>query len=198
MPNLGILLEIDPGLFEPSLRLAYLTDLGTWNEKIADFASGCDLIGLEFNHDEVMQQTSNRPTYLIARNLGDGGHLSNNQAANCLREILSRSATRKPKALIQLHLSRQCNKPDLAMKAAQGVIDSISACQLRVKTCKPGANQLRIPWEAYRGRLGGQTRDKSRKETGSNRMKPPKKGESVRVKGVFETEASQLFLFPME
>jgi len=193
MPNLGIVLEVDPGLFEPALRLAYLTDLGTWNEKIADFAAGCDLLGLEFNHDEEMQQNSNRPSYLIARNLGDGGHLSNNQAANCFREILVRSGERKPRALIQLHLSRQCNKPALALQSAQTVLESISVSYLQVKTCKPGSNQLRIPWDGYRGRLFGKESDRVRKMSGSNRLNRPSKAKVV----VF-TEDSQLVLFPME
>ena len=193
MPNLGIVLEVDPGLFEPALRLAYLTDLGTWNKKIADFAAGCDLIGLEFNHDEEMQQNSNRPAYLIARNLGDGGHLSNTQAANCFREILVRSGERKPRALIQLHLSRQCNKTDLALQSAQSVVESVSAWQLQVKTCKPGANQLRIPWDGYRGRLVGKESGKTRKVSGNNRL-----SSASRAKFPNGAEESQLTLFPTE
>lgn len=193
MPNLGIVLEVNPGLFEPALRLAYLTDLGTWNDKIAEFAAGCDLLGLEFNHDEEMQQNSNRPSYLIARNLGDGGHLSNNQAANCFKEILVRSGERKPRALIQLHLSRQCNKPALALQSAQSVVQSISASYLQVKTCKPGANQLRIPWDGYRGRLFGKESARGRKMSGSNGLNRPSKANVVAFK-----EDSQLVLFPME
>lgn len=193
MPNLGIVLEIDPGLFEPALRLAYLTDLGTWTDAIANFAAGCDLLGLEFNHDEEMQQNSNRPAYLIARNLGDGGHLSNNQAADCLREILVRSGERKPRALIQLHLSRQCNKPSLALQSAQSVVDSISAPHLQVKTCKPGSHQLRIPWDAYRGRLNGFATRRNRPTAYPDRLKRPPRGQ-----GVSESEIPQLFLFPME
>jgi phosphoribosyl 1,2-cyclic phosphodiesterase len=193
MPNLGIVLEVNPGLFEPALRLAYLTDLGTWNDKIAEFAAGCDLLGLEFNHDEEMQQNSNRPSYLIARNLGDGGHLSNNQAANCFKEILVRSGERKPRALIQLHLSRQCNKPALALQSAQSVVQSISASYLQVKTCKPGSNQLRIPWDGYRGRLFGKESARVRKMSGSNGLNRPSKANVVAFK-----EDSQLVLFPME
>lgn len=193
MPNLGIVLEVDPGLFEPALRLAYLTDLGTWTNDIADFAAGCDLLGLEFNHDEEMQQNSNRPAYLIARNLGDGGHLSNNQAADCLREILVRSGERKPRALIQLHLSRQCNRPALAFQSAQCVVDAISAHNLQVKTCKPGSHQLRIPWDAYRGRLNAAVSRKTKQTVASDRLKRPPK-----VRGVSETDIPQLFLFPME
>lgn len=192
MPNLGIVLEVDPGLFEPSMRLAYLTDLGTWTKEIATFASGCDLIGLEFNHDEEMQQNSNRPAYLIARNLGDGGHLSNNQAADCLREILVRSGDRKPRALIQLHLSRQCNRPALALQSALNVVESISAQNLQVKTCKPGSHQLRIPWDGYRGRLNGPISRKARQTNASNRL--PR---TNRVNGVSNPELPQLFLFPM-
>jgi phosphoribosyl 1,2-cyclic phosphodiesterase len=84
-----------------------------------------DLLALEFNHDVEMQRSSGRHPMLIARCLGDEGHLSNEQAAELLSETIRRSTARRLRQLIQLHLSRQCNRPSLAQAAAQSVIDAI-------------------------------------------------------------------------
>ena len=43
-----------------------------------------DLLGVEFNHDVELQRRSGRSPALIARNLGDRGHLSNRQGADLL------------------------------------------------------------------------------------------------------------------
>lgn len=175
MPNLGIVLELDPGLFEPAFRLGYLTDLGTWSNEIVQFASECDLLGLEFNHDVEMQKSSNRPSYLIQRNLGDGGHLSNEQAAACFKKILSQSLDRFPRYLVQLHLSRQCNTPSLAKSAAEAVLEVGSWQKIQVKTCKPGAFRLRIPWCSPRNRKDFGTLKKLPGVVPNNLVKRPKK-----------------------
>ncbi len=105
--------------------LGYAADLGCWDEPLADVLADVDLLALEFNHDVVMQRRSGRHPNLIARVLGDEGHLSNQQAAALLREILRRSTTGRLRQLVQLHLSRQCNRPDLALAAAYDVIDTL-------------------------------------------------------------------------
>ena len=44
---------------------------------MAESLADVDVLGVEFNHDVAMQKSSPRPEFLIARNLGDRGHLSN-------------------------------------------------------------------------------------------------------------------------
>lgn len=159
MVNQGFVIEVDPGLFEPALRVGYLTDLGTWDDDLARFAANCDLLGLEFNHDEKMQLKSGRPWFLIQRNLGDDGHLSNTQAAKCLARIGEFSQSRRLKGLIQLHLSRSCNLARLARKAARTEALSQQPSgkkghpPTRIWTCEPGSSHLRIIWNARLGRL---------------------------------------------
>lgn len=157
MVNQGLVFEVDQGLFEPGLRLAYLTDLGDWDETTARFASNCDLLGLEFNHDETMQKESGRPWFLIQRNLGGDGHLSNKQAGQCLERISQLSTSRPLRGLVQLHLSRSCNVPALARKAARTATATTKAGKTakkpRVWTCVPGAEPLRIEWKPGVGRL---------------------------------------------
>jgi hypothetical protein len=69
-----------------------------------------------------MQKASGRPPALIARNLGDWGHLSNRQAAELVRSILKRSSRDRVGHLVLLHLSEQCNRPELAIHEAREVV----------------------------------------------------------------------------
>jgi ribonuclease BN (tRNA processing enzyme) len=112
-------------LFGPAWSLGYAADLGCWDAELADALSGVDLLAIEFNHDVAMQRTSGRHPLLIARCLSDDGHLSNEQAAALLRQALLSNAVRAPRQIVQLHLSRQCNLPRLALEAAQNVLDEL-------------------------------------------------------------------------
>jgi phosphoribosyl 1,2-cyclic phosphodiesterase len=111
-----------PDLFGHASALAYLADLGCWDDDLADAVADVDLLALEFNHDVEMERTSGRMPQLIARVLGDDGHLSNEQAVAFVREVLRRSSPGRVGHLIQLHLSRQCNRPALALAAARAAL----------------------------------------------------------------------------
>ncbi len=100
-------------LYGRSLALGYLADLGTWSEELASAVADVELLALEFNHDEVLERTSGRGASLIARVLGDEGHLSNNQATEFVRAVIARSSEPRLRHLVQLHLSRECNRPEL-------------------------------------------------------------------------------------
>jgi phosphoribosyl 1,2-cyclic phosphodiesterase len=114
----GFRLEGSPGLFGPGWALGYAADLGCWDNRLARSLSDVDLLALEFNHDEHLQRTSGRPRYLIERVLGDQGHLSNRQAKGLLTKILDESTYTSPRHVVPLHLSRECNRPNLARAAA--------------------------------------------------------------------------------
>ena len=117
-PTFGFRLEGSPGLFGPAWSLGYLADLGVAPAELVEAMAGVDLLALEFNHDEAMERRSSRPRHLIARVLGDHGHLSNRQAAEVFAAVL-RSSGETLRHLIQLHLSRDCNLPALAREAAR-------------------------------------------------------------------------------
>jgi hypothetical protein len=110
-------------LFGGEWSLGYLADLGSWDDRLVEALLDVDLLALEFNHDVELQRSSGRHPMLIARVLGDEGHLSNEQAAELLCETLRRSIVGRLRQLVQLHLSRQCNHPALARAAAQTVLD---------------------------------------------------------------------------
>jgi hypothetical protein len=102
--------------------LGYVADLGSWTPELVEALADVDLLALEFNHDVELEYASGRSARLIARVLGDHGHLSNAQAATLLREVLSVSAPGRVRQLVQLHLSRDCNRPRLALAAALTVV----------------------------------------------------------------------------
>jgi len=118
-PTFGFRIEALCG--ERTARIGYLSDLGECDEHIAEQMRGVELLALEFNHDVPMQVRSGRHPRLIERVLGREGHLSNNQAAEVLRQILESGCT-APQVLVQLHLSDECNRPDLAYRAAQETV----------------------------------------------------------------------------
>jgi phosphoribosyl 1,2-cyclic phosphodiesterase len=99
--------------------VGYLADTGCWSEAIADALTDVDALGVEFNHDVTMQLNSGRSTHLIHRNLGDRGHLSNEQGAKLVSAVLERSGPGSVRDVVLLHLSDQCNRPKLAVASAK-------------------------------------------------------------------------------
>jgi len=106
-----------------ALAVGYATDLGSWTAELARALANVDVLAIEFNHDVEMQCLSGRSPYLIERVLGDRGHLSNQQAASLLREVLVQSEPGRLRHVIQLHLSRDCNRVPLAVEAARIVLE---------------------------------------------------------------------------
>jgi len=117
-PTFGFRLEAGAGRKRRGVSVGYLTDTGTWRDATADALADVDVLGVEFNHDVTLQRASGRHPALIARNLGDRGHLSNRQGADLVSSILARSRQDRVSHLVLLHLSDQCNRPELALREA--------------------------------------------------------------------------------
>jgi phosphoribosyl 1,2-cyclic phosphodiesterase len=128
-PTYGFRIEARDRRREPLRSVGYLADLGTWNDAHADAMADVNVLAVEFNHDVLLERQSGRPGYLVARNLGDGGHLSNEQAAALVARVLGRSRPGRMHALVLLHLSQDCNRPDLAYRAA---VDALRRANRRV------------------------------------------------------------------
>jgi len=99
--------------------VGFASDLGCGSSELIEIFAGVDVLALEFNHDVRMEKRSRRPRHLIDRVLGDSGHLSNEQAGELAAAIAIRSGDHFPRHLVQLHLSRQCNRPELASAAGK-------------------------------------------------------------------------------
>ena len=93
--------------------LGWATDLGRVTPAVESLLQDCDVIAIESNYDPDLQADANRPPFLKKRITGGHGHLSNREAM----EAVSRLAERhEPSAIALLHLSRDCNHPDLVRK----------------------------------------------------------------------------------
>lgn len=139
-PTFGFRIEAARDLFGAPAALGYLSDLGSWTPELAAAVLDADALAVEFNHDVGLEYASGRSPQLIARVLGEEGHLSNDQAAALLREVLLRSAPGRLRHVVQLHLSRQCNRPRLAIAAARHVLDALD-CDAELHTAsqdRPG------------------------------------------------------------
>jgi phosphoribosyl 1,2-cyclic phosphodiesterase len=123
----GFRFEASRNLFGQSQALAYVADLGSWDDDLAQALADVDLLALEFNHDVAMEYASGRSPYLITRVLSEDGHLSNAQATALLRETLRRSTPGRLRHVVQLHLSRECNRPALAAEAARAALAELAA-----------------------------------------------------------------------
>lgn len=121
-PTFAFRLDGANGLFGPAWSLGYLCDLGTWDQAIVEAVHAVDVLALEFNHDAEMERRSPRPRHLVERVLSNRGHLSNWQAAAFLAAWLRQATLPSLRHLVQLHLSRQCNRPALAVDAARQVL----------------------------------------------------------------------------
>lgn len=126
----------------PGWAVGYAADLGCWRPELAKHLADVDILAIEFNHDVHMQLRSGRHPMLIRRVLGDCGHLSNEQGAELLAEVLRQSMPGRIKHLVQLHLSEDCNRPELARAAAERVLRELGV-EMTIHTtsqrrCGPG------------------------------------------------------------
>ena len=96
-------------------RLGYITDLGEIPESTMELLYGADCIVIESNHDEEMLRYGSYPFYLKRRILSAEGHLSN---AACAGAIV-RFAERGTGTFLLAHLSRENNRPALALENAR-------------------------------------------------------------------------------
>jgi phosphoribosyl 1,2-cyclic phosphodiesterase len=107
--SVGFILEKD------DCKIAYCTDLGTVSSEVRLNILGSDVVFLESNYEpELLRKNLNYPAYIKRRIASDVGHLSNQDCAGFLTELLDRGATR----FILGHLSRENNKPEIAFESA--------------------------------------------------------------------------------
>jgi len=94
----------------PAGTLGFATDLGRASGALIESMRGVDILAIESNYDRAMQLSSDRPEFLKSRIMGGKGHLSNDECIDAVRAI---AWPREPEHIVLLHLSRDCNCPDL-------------------------------------------------------------------------------------
>ena len=88
-------------------ELAYMTDLGAVPDNLLDFHSGVGVLAIESNYCPRLQIRSERPDFLKRRIMGGAGHLSNEQCLAATEAIAPENHA------VFLHLSRECNSPEI-------------------------------------------------------------------------------------
>jgi phosphoribosyl 1,2-cyclic phosphodiesterase len=92
------------------LRLGMATDLGRPTAAVVHALSGCDMLLLESNHDEIMLRESEYPWSVKSRIGGSHGHLSNRASAELACDLVHEGLG----MVVLAHLSERCNDPGLA------------------------------------------------------------------------------------
>ena len=123
-------------------EFALATDMGCVTEEIVQGLLGADTVLIESNHDEQMLRYGSYPVYLKRRILSERGHLSN---ANCAL-LARRLAEGGPSRIILGHLSRENNRPELALAASRAALEGTGARLC----CAPVSGCLTVPVEPVR------------------------------------------------
>ncbi len=116
MPTQG-----DP--LHPQDVIGWVTDTGYLTDEALEALYGCRILGIEANHDPNMLRTGPYPAYLKARVAGESGHLSNDQAAQALPDLV----THETETIVALHLSQENNRPSLAVRTLAAAVGAEQA-----------------------------------------------------------------------
>lgn len=111
-------------------NIGFLTDLGHATRMVVERVRAANVLLLEANHDvKMLQDDPRRPWSLKQRILSRHGHLSNESAADVAEQILAPTLRR----LYLGHLSRDCNRPDLALQAVGGRLEKLGGTHVTVE-----------------------------------------------------------------
>ncbi len=113
--------------------VGFATDLGHVTRLVLDRICAANVLVLESNHDvKMLQDCPRRSWALKQRILGRHGHLSNATAAETVAQIMSADL----KHLYLAHLSRECNKPELAQHVMAEQLHHIGAAHVRLELAR--------------------------------------------------------------
>lgn len=93
--------------------IGFATDTGELSSNAIDTLIDSRVLALESNHDVAMLRQGDYPRFLQERILSAKGHLSNDQAADAARELV----TDRTEQLIAMHISQDNNRPSLTVKS---------------------------------------------------------------------------------
>lgn len=111
-------------------NIGFVTDLGHMTKLVTERVRPANVLVLESNHDVKMLQNCPRRSWsLKQRILGRHGHLSNEAAAEAAAQVMSADL----KHLYLAHLSRECNKPEIAHYVMAEQLHHIGATHVQLK-----------------------------------------------------------------
>jgi phosphoribosyl 1,2-cyclic phosphodiesterase len=103
--------------------LVIMSDLGEVQDINAEYASRANHLIIESNYDEAMLKTGPYPAYLKKRIRSSDGHLSNDDCAAFLRDVVGA----RTGGIWLCHLSENNNRPDLALEASSRLLKAAGA-----------------------------------------------------------------------
>jgi len=109
---------------ENDRKLAIITDTGYVSDRMKGIIHGADSFVFESNHDVSMLQMGRYPWSVKRRILSDVGHVSNEDAAVAMSEVVKEKETR----IYLSHLSKDNNMKDLARMS---VSQTLETCGIR-------------------------------------------------------------------
>jgi phosphoribosyl 1,2-cyclic phosphodiesterase len=130
-------------------NIGFLTDLGHATRLVLDRIRAANVLVLEANHDtKLLQDCPHRPWSLKQRILSRHGHLSNDAAAEVAADIMSAEL----RHLYLGHLSRECNRPELALQVVTERVRALGAahCQVALTSQTTPSPTLNLPVAARR------------------------------------------------
>ncbi|MGH7951387.1 MAG: MBL fold metallo-hydrolase [Limisphaerales bacterium] len=111
-------------------NFGFATDLGHTTRLVLDRIRAANVLVLESNHDvKMLQDCPRRSWSLKQRILGRHGHLSNAAAAEAAAQIVGAEL----KHIYLAHLSRECNKPELALRVMAECLNQIGATHVQLQ-----------------------------------------------------------------
>lgn len=112
-------------------KIGFLTDLGHATKLVQERVRQSNVLVLETNHDmKLLQDDLKRPWSVKQRIMSRHGHLCNDAAATVLAELV----TADLKHVYLGHLSRDCNKPELARSTVQARLNTVGATHVQVNS----------------------------------------------------------------
>ncbi len=103
------------------LKVGIATDLGYPTNVVRHCLRACNALVLESNHDRMMLLDGPYPFELKQRIASKRGHLSNDQSASLLSDIMHDDLA----VVLLSHLSHENNTPDLAFGASAKVLNEL-------------------------------------------------------------------------
>lgn len=114
-------------------RVGVVTDVGMATTLLRERLSRCRVVVMESNHDERMLENSKRPWYLKQRIKGRQGHLSNARAAEVMAEVAGSDLQH----VFLAHISEECNRHELALRAAEDKLRHAGCPHVKVSLTYP-------------------------------------------------------------
>lgn len=103
-------------------RISVVTDTGFISEEIFREIKEADLLVLEANHEKNMLLYGPYPYNLKMRILGEEGHISNEDAANCLARVIYERENSRPPMVAFAHLSGENNTPEMVKLTVENIL----------------------------------------------------------------------------